>query len=119
MNPTAECGLPATLTPQKRDELFGEIVRIYDLADNVMAVVAKGDNKQRGVQLELATPFITQTCNSANVLAGFYIEVAGQGRPITADLQDTIEDAFRNFFEALDDLIVGMEERFLPSGENI
>jgi len=119
MNPTAEYPLPASFTPQKREELFDEIVRLYDLADEVMSSVALESVENREVQLELAKPFVTQVLNSANILSAFYTEVVRKGRPITPDLQDTFETAFRNIFYAFRDFLDGAEEKLLDGKKSI
>ncbi len=109
--------LPASFTPQQREELFGEIVRLYDLVDEVMGAVSLEGITNRKTQLELATPFVTQVTNSANILSAFYTDVVQNNHPITAELRDTLETAFRNIFIALKEFIDGMEEKLLPQGE--
>lgn len=116
MQTAVEKSLPASFTVDQRQWLFDEIVRVYDFADEVLGAVALDGLTNRDVQLELATPFITQLTSSANILAAYYTEVAQGNRPITPDLQDTIEKAFRNFFEAMRDLLEGMEEKLMPGG---
>jgi hypothetical protein len=114
MQSTAEYTLPASFTPQKREELFEEIVELYDLADEIMEAVADERVTNRAVQLELAKPFVTQIVNSANILSAFYTEVVRNNRPITPELQDTFESAFRNIFYAFRDFLDGAEEKLLP-----
>lgn len=107
---------PASFTPEKRQELFEEIVRLYDLADNALALVQRDKVPNRDVQLELLTPFVTQVINSANILSAFYNEVVNKNLPITPDLQDTFESAFRNIFYAYKEFIDGAEAKLLPKG---
>jgi hypothetical protein len=109
-----EYQLPASFSPQKREELFEQIVELYDLADGIMEAVAQDGVKNRSVQLDLAKPFVTQIVNSANVLSAFYTEVVRNGRAITPELQDTFETAFRNIFYAFRDFLDGAEEKLLP-----
>ena len=117
--PSTERMLPASFTPDQQESLFAEIIRIYDLADNVMEAVAKEGVTNRAVQLELAKPFITQVTNSVNILTALYTEVVRSNRPITSELQDTMETAFRIFFEALNELIASMKEKLLPNTGNL
>lgn len=104
---------PATFTPEKQRELYEEIVRLYDLADNALAVVARNDVPNREAQVELITPFVTQVINSANILSGFYNAVVNKKMAITADLQETYESAFRNIFYAYKDFIDAAEHRLV------
>jgi hypothetical protein len=106
--------LPESFTPEQREELFQEIVLIYDHLDNVLSCVELNGLKNRKIQNELVTPFITQAKNAANILTAFYTDVAKKNLPITPDLQDTFEGAFRIFYSALDDIITGMEEKLTP-----
>ncbi len=112
--PQAVYSLPASFTPEKQEELFGEIVRLYDLADNVLAAISRDGIPNRSIQLELATPFITQITNSANIISGFYNEVVNKKAEITLELRDTIESAVRNIFVALKELADQAEDRLLP-----
>lgn len=114
MSTATEHTLPASFTPKQQEELFDEIVQLYDLADDVLASVVAEDATHRTEQMELITPFITQVTNSANILSAFYTEVVRNGRPITQDLQDTFEKAFQNVFYAYRDLLEGVKIKFLP-----
>jgi len=109
--------LPASFTPRKQEELFDQIVELYDLADNVLASVAAEDATHQREQLELVQPFVTQVSNSTNILSAFYTEVVRNHRPITPELQDTMEIAFRNIFFAYRDFLEGIKHKFL-SQEN-
>ena len=111
--------LPESFTQEQREELFQEIVQLYDLADDMMAAVELPENNYRGASQELATPFVTQVTNSANILSAFYTEVVHKGRPITAELQDTFEKAFQNVFYAYRDFLDTIEERFLTKEGNV
>lgn len=102
---------PASFTPEKQKELFEEIVRLYDLADGALAVIQKNDVPNRKTQLELATPFITQVINSANILTTYYNEVVNKEMPLTSVLKDTLESAFKNVFYALNEFANHAEEK--------
>jgi GTP1/Obg family GTP-binding protein len=113
MQLTAENTLPASFTPERQEELFDEIVRLYDLADEVMTIASKEGVANRTQQLELARPFVTQVVNSANTLSAFYTEVVRNGRSITPELQDTFETALQNIFHAFTEFLDGVEEKLL------
>lgn len=105
--------LPASFTREKQEEMYGEIVRLYDLADEALAVVQKDDVANRELLLTLLVPFITQVTNSANILTSFYNEVVNKGYPVTPELQDVMESAFRNIFFSLREFIEGAEQSLL------
>lgn len=113
-NQTASTALsiPVSFTPEKKQELFEEIVRLYDLVDDALAVTQHPDVVNRDIQVELLTPFVTQVTNSTNILSAFYNEVVNKGLPITEQVQETYESAFRNIFYAYKDFIDGAEMKF-------
>jgi Tfp pilus assembly PilM family ATPase len=108
-----EYALPESFTPQEQQELFDEIVRLYDLADDVLASVAQQGTVSRDVQMELVKPVITQVTNSANILSAFYTEVVRNKRPITRELQDTFETALKNIFLTVKEFADNAEKKFL------
>jgi hypothetical protein len=106
--------LPASFTAEKKEELFGEIVLAYDLIDKILAAIQREANPARRAELELTTPFITQATNSVNILSGFYTEIVRKNHPVTAEIKDAMDSAFRNFYLALKELIDGMCGEFMP-----
>jgi len=115
--PPQDLRLPASFTPEARARLLRDIQLMYDLADEVM-VSASLDGITNGVaQLDVAIPFVTQVRNSARIVEAFFRDVAYNGRPITPDIQDTVETAIRSVFYAMQDLLDGFEERVLPTLE--
>jgi RNAse (barnase) inhibitor barstar len=114
MKSTAEYSLPASFTPKEQEQLFEEIVKLYDLADDVLASVARENVKNRDVQMALVKPVITQVTNSANILSAFYTEVVRNERPITLELQDTMETALRNIFVAIKEFAEDAQEKLMP-----
>jgi hypothetical protein len=101
------------LTPERQEFLFQEILRVYDHADSVMEALTVDGLPNRGFLLSLTKPFITQTTNAVNIISALYTQVVRNGQPITPDLQDTMEGAFRIFYESLEELICGLEDKFL------
>ncbi len=95
---------PDLAIPAQHEEVFQEILRLYDLTDDVLAAIAREGISNRKVQSEIATPFVTQVSNSANILSTFYTEVVQRGKAVTPELQDTFESAFRNIFVSLQEL---------------
>jgi hypothetical protein len=65
----------------------------------------------------MLTPYLMQMRCSTDIIATFYNEVAFNGCPITRELQDTCETAFRSVFFALDQWLDSMEAAFLPPDE--
>lgn len=111
--------LPQGLTPKRREELYGEILRLYDLADAALAVVEREGTANRDIQMELLTPFITQVVNSANTLSAVYNEVVNRNLPITADLQEVFESAFRNIFYACKGYVDNVEEKLVRRNDTV
>jgi hypothetical protein len=111
--------LPDSFTPEQREMLFQEIVRLYNYADEMAEIIKKKNISNPEIQLELATPFITQVVNSANILSVFYTEVVHKNHPITPELQDTLEGAFRTIFYAFRDFLDGTEEKILSKKESV
>ena len=105
-----------SLTREQQEELFGEILYVYDLVDDVAAVLEREDVKNRTALVALTTPLITQIINSNNIIATFYSEVVHKKRPITPDLQDTFERAFRNVFITLKEFLDELDEKMVPQG---
>lgn len=109
---------PESFTPEKQRELYQEIIRLYELADNVLAAVQKEGLTNRQTQLELVTPFITQLINSANIISAFYVEVVRKGAPVTTEIKDTVKSAFQNFFISLREIVWAMEDKLVPQDGN-
>ncbi len=105
--------LPEDFTMEKAEELYREIMHIYDLADNVRMAIAHEGVTNRDIQLEIGEPFVKKVINSANILTTFYVETVTNKRPITPELQETFEAAFRNIFNSLHELAVNMENKIL------
>lgn len=105
---------PASFTPEKQQEVFEEIVLIYDLTDNILSAIQRESNPHRDEELLLATPFITQATNCANVITAFYTEITKKERPVTPEIKDALECAFRNYYIALRELIDNMYNKFMP-----
>ena len=105
-------GLPEDFTLEQRQNLYQGLALLHDLADEVMAAVNTFQGGPvRKKQHQIASRYATQLHCSADVILAFYNEVAFQGRPITSELQEIFEGAFRNahfayheFREQLDSL---------------
>ncbi len=89
---------PESFTPEKQRELHHEIVRLYDLTDDALAVVERENAIDRNAQMKLLTPVVTQVINSTNILSAFYTQAVNKRVPVTPELQDTMESALRNVF---------------------
>lgn len=109
---------PESFTPEKQRELYQEIIRLYELADNVLAAVQREGITNRELQLELVTPFVTQLMGSANIISAFYVEVVRKGTPVTPEIKDTVKSAFQNFFIALREIVWAMEDKLVPQDGN-
>lgn len=112
--PAATFSLPAGFSAARQQELFEEILRIYDLVEDVLAAVERPGNPHLAAELSLATPFVTQVTNSANIISVYYTEIVKKNQPITAEMKDTLETAFRNFYIALKELINAMHRHWVP-----
>ena len=94
-----------------------ELQLLYNLIDKTAASVTAVDSVARASQLELITPFLTTARCSVDIVVALYQEVAFHGRPITRDLQDTIEQAYRRLFFAYGDYLNEIKEAFIPPDE--
>ena len=108
---------PSGFTREKQADLYGEIVRLYDLVDGLLSALQKDNVRKRDLQLELATPFVTQVTNSANILSAFYNEIVNKNMAVTPELRDTLERAVSNIFVALKELVDHTEEALLPKDQ--
>jgi uncharacterized protein YjgD (DUF1641 family) len=110
---------PQDFTQEKQREIFREITLIYDLIDNVLATIERTPNSTRTVELEITNPFITQALNSANILSGLYTAIIVKGEPVTAEVKEAIESAFRTFYLALKDVIDGLQMHLAPKESKV
>ncbi len=100
-------------TQEQKEQFFQEIIRLYDLADNVINAVGQQGIVNRMQQLELATPFVNRVNASTDVIAKIYAEVVKEGKSITLEGQERMEEALRNIFTALQEFIEGVEEKLI------
>src|SRR5579884_1953653 len=105
--------LPTNITSAKKDIVFREISKLYEMVDAMIDFVAADDAVHRERQLRIANPFFTQVTISAHILRAFYVDVVYHGRPITPDVQDTIEKAIQNVFVAMADFQTSVEDELL------
>jgi len=110
----AEHNAISSYAPQKREELFEEIVTLYDLADDVLASLAEEDATHRNEQLELVKPFVMQVTNATNSLSALYTDAVRNGKAVTPELPAAFEGELQTIFYAYRDLLEGVKHKFLP-----
>jgi hypothetical protein len=116
MKPTLEYtdSLPTSFTPQQREQLFKETLKLHELAEKVVESAGADNAKNRQAQMDLVRPVILSVRDSAPILSSLYTEVALNARPITPELQGVLETAFRNIFTAIKDFAEQAQEKLVP-----
>jgi hypothetical protein len=110
----SEFSLPPHFGLRRQEELFEEIIRLFDMTDEIIATVAQVDVVNRPTQLELASPFFAKVYSSATFMAAFYIDVVRCDRPVTPALQDAFEKASQDIFNEFTVFLEGVEEKLTP-----
>jgi len=100
---------PLKLSAEQQEEFFGEILHLYDLADNVVNAVGLEGITNRKAQMDLVIPFITRVNQSADKIAEVYTKHFKQGGASEMDKTD-LERAFQEIFIATRDFVDAAEK---------
>lgn len=112
--PPQAFAMPGSFGPEQQEEFFTEIVRFFDLADGMVASLARPSLVNRAAQLALATVFVTRIVTSTNIIVAFYTDVVRGGRVVTRPLQEAMEQSFQEIFLAFKDFLDEAEEQLPP-----
>lgn len=108
---------PESFTPEKQRALFEQISHMYTVTDDVLAAIQREHNPDRKLEMDIATPFITQSLTSANILSAFAIEVFRKKQPFTPQIKETMESALRNYYHAQREIVDRMYDAFKANAE--
>jgi polyhydroxyalkanoate synthesis regulator protein len=86
------------LTEAQQEELYGEIMKFYDLAEHVIDVIERDGAANPELEIKLAEPVIEQTQDSAEMLAEAFIAYANNAQEATAEDRKKVETALRKMF---------------------
>lgn len=88
------------LAINKQKSLYDDIVKIYDLTENIIDVIEEEDAEYPELQLQLSEGVITQLGESADVLVESYIDWIEKNQIATIDDVKKVERAIRKAFNA-------------------
>jgi hypothetical protein len=94
---------------QQKAAFYQEILKLYDLADDVVNAIGHEGVQNRSEQLELVVPFLTIANRSIDTLAAVYGGAIRENRVPTPEEQAALEGAYRNFFLSLRTVVQGAE----------
>lgn len=114
-SPSLPYQFPQQFTPERREELFQEILQCYDLTEEILAAIQRPENPYREEELELFTPFITQSVNSFNIVSALYTEIVRKQQPYTPEIRETLEHALKNYYVAQKEMIDRLYSRYMPA----
>ncbi len=81
-------------TQEQKDEFFEDILRLYDLTDEVVNAIGAPGVTNRAAQLEIATPLLTQAGLTNDIVTRIYTEIVKNGEPVTDERKAALEEAF-------------------------
>lgn len=89
------------LSKIQQEQFYGEIVRIYDLAEGLLDAIEHQDVKNPEDQVRLAEPVVRQVEESVEVLAETYLNFVENGEAANDSQMRKVESAIRKIFVAI------------------
>lgn len=98
--------------PEEQEQFFGEIMRLYDLTDELVNAVGRDGVKDRAQQLNLVVPIINQVSQSAEVISAAYTKHFKLGQPLSQEEKKELESAYRRIYAAITQFVEAAEEMY-------
>lgn len=91
----------AAWNDKQKEELFAQIIRLYDLTGELVDRIDQPHVVNREQQLEAALPLIESVTGSTDRITELYTYLAKEASEVTAEDRNALEASLRDIFYAI------------------